>query len=179
MKKLILFTMVFVFMFAGMSSAAAIKLGVIGGFGNNSWYQHPALVITPGNISDVNYDIVVGYYSIGVGEDIDANVGMLLGGTWWVGQKGPITYGPSLVYYTQSTAHSASPLIDGDKASDNYITSLNFICSGKTTLIPSVDLRADVVVYSSVSGQDTGDAIKEHNRMLDSIQLSLQYNFTI
>ena len=177
-------------MFAGMSSAA-IKVGLYAPIGSvnsgalytsTAWYTHPALVITPGNNKDVNYDIIVGYSSAGVGEDIDANVGLLLGGTWWIGQAGSITYGPTIIYYSQGIADDSGTVdtsgkVVSDKASDNTITSLNFIFSVKTPLIASLDLRADVVVYSSVSGQHYGDDIKEANQMLNTIQLGLQYSF--
>jgi len=175
MKKTLLFGLAFVLIFSTMSSAA-MKLGVAGSFGTNAWFAHPGLVITPGNMKDVNYDILIGYSSVGMGEDIDANVGMLFGGTWWIGQSGPITYGPTVVYYSQGIC---SGQLKGDKSSDNTMTSLDFVFSAKTTLVPSLDLRADVLVYSSVSGQYLGDDIKSSNTMLDMIQLGLVYNFPL
>ncbi len=210
MKRSLFLVLIFVSVFAGRSYAATsapepaasapvtaasapapavsapaprtLKIGVVGSFGTNSWFSHPGLVITPGNNKDINYDILVGYSSVGMGEDVDANVGLLIGGTWWVGQSGPITYGPSLVYYSYGTTDFSDTVdthghVVSDKASDNTTTSLNFIFTAKTQLIPSIDLRADVVVYSSVSGKHYGEDLKSYNQMLNTIQVSLVYNF--
>ena len=181
MKKVLLLTLVSIMVFASMSSAA-MKLGVVGSFGTDAWFVHPGLVITPNNMKNVDYDILVGYSSVGVGEDIDANVGLLLGGTWWVGQAGPITYGPTVVYYSQGITDATGTVdkhgkVVSDKASDNTITSLNFVFSAKAPLVAGIDARADVVVYSSVSGKHYGEDIKDSNQMLSTIQLSLQYTF--
>jgi hypothetical protein len=176
MKKILLLSLVAIFVFSGMASAA-MKLGVVGSFGTDAWFTHPGLVITPGNNKSINYDILLGYSSIGTGDGNDANVGMLLGGTWWMGQNGPIAYGPTVVYYSQGIV--GNPADTNGKAADNTATSLNLVFSAKTALIPSVDVRADVLVYSSVSGQIGGDDIKDSNLMLSTIQLGLQYNFPL
>lgn len=177
MKKSLLLVLVFVFMFASMSSAA-MKLGVVGQFGAATWFNHPGLVITPGNLKDVNYDILVGYSSSGVGKDIEANVGMLIGGTWWMGQNGAITYGPTLVYYSQSLAHN--DVYPSDKASDNTLTSLDLVFSMKAPLVAGIDVRADVLVLSMVSGRyDDEDVSSSYNQTLSTIQLGLQYTFPL
>jgi hypothetical protein len=157
-------------------SFAAMKLGVAGSFGTDSWDTQPILVITPGNLKNVDYDILVGYSSVGVGEDIDAQVGMLVGGTWWLGMNGPINYGMTAIYYSQGITNGG---VGGDKASDNTITSLDLMFSAKTPIVPSLDARADVLLYSSVAGKYLGDDIKSSNQMLSTIQLSLVYSFTL
>jgi hypothetical protein len=185
MKKTLL-TLVCVLMVASMafaatssasssSSSSGMQFALVGSFGTDAWFAHPGLVITPNNMKNVDYDILLGYSSVGMGENVDANVDMLIGGTWWVGQSGPVSYGPTLVYLTKTTAYANLP--NADKSSDNNITALNFVFSAKAPLVAGIDARADVVVYSSVSGKDTGDDIKDANRMLDTIQLGLQYNF--
>jgi hypothetical protein len=178
MKKhaAISFVLALIMVFSAVGPAFAMKLGLAGSFGTSAWDTQPILVISPENMKDVKYDILLGYSSVGKGEDIDASIGMLLGGTWWAWQSGPISYGPSLIYYSQGTTYNG---LDGDKASDNTITSLDLIFSVKTTLIPSVDIRADVIVLTSVSGKSGGSDLKSVNTMLDTIQLAIVYNFPI
>jgi hypothetical protein len=175
MKKILLLTLVSIFVFASMSSAA-MKVGVMAPFGVLNIYNSPILVITPGNVKDVNYDVLLSYWSAGNGPDIETNTGMLIGGTWWTGMNGPINYGWTAIYLTQGTASGLAP---DDKVSDNNITVITLVFSAKTQLVQALDLRADVRLLDSVSGKDGGVNISSANRMLGTMQLSLQYNFTI
>ena len=175
MKKIFLFAFLSLIVLSSMSFAA-MKIGIAGSFGTNSWDTQPILVITPGNLSNIDYDILVGYSSVGMGEDIDAQVGLLVGGTWWLGMNGPINYGFTALYYSQGTTSGAT---GGDKASDNTITTLDLMFSAKTPLVASLDARADVLLYSSVGGKSFGNDIKDSNQMFSTIQLSLQYDFTL
>jgi len=177
-------------MFASMSSAA-VKIGVYAPIGiesctpitDTAWYTHPALIITPGNVKDVDYDIFVGYSSVGNGEDIDADTSLILGATWWTGQAGPITYGPSIFYYSQGVIEFMNGGAYGggseSKASDNTMTSTNLVFSMKTAILPSLDLRADILVLSSVGGKAAGNDIKSFNEMFNTIQLGIAYNFQL
>jgi hypothetical protein len=175
MKKLLLLTLLSLVVLSSMSFAA-MKIGVAGSFGTNSWDTQPILVITPGNLKNVDYDILLGYSSVGVGEDIDTQIGMVVGGTWWLGMNGPINYGMTALYYSQGTTNGGA---GGDKASDNTITTLDLLFSAKTPIVASLDVRADVLLYSSVGGKSGGADIKDSNQMFSTIQLSLQYDFTL
>ena len=173
MKKIFLLALIFVLGLSAMSFAA-MNIGAYGSFGTNAWDTQPILVITPGNLKTVNYDILLGYSSVGAGDGNDAAVGMLLGGTWWVDRSGPITYGPTLLYYSQG---NWSALSGGGKASDNTLTSLDLLFSCKTALLPQVDLRADILLLSSVGGKSGGSDVKDSNTMFDTIQLGIVFNF--
>jgi len=172
MKKIFFLALIIAFGLSSMSFAA-MKVGVYGSIGTSGWWTCPAFVITPGNLKDVNYDVILGYSSHGEGEKTDANVDTLVGGTWWIGQSGPIYYGPTLACYSVGQVGYGSR----DKLSENTVTATAVVWSMKTQLIPQLDVRADILVYSSVGGQLAADGVNDSNRILDVIQIGLQYNF--
>ena len=176
MKKIFFLTVILAIGLSSMSFAA-IKIGVMGNIVPNYIYNSPILVITPDNLKNVDYDVLLSYWNQGNGEDTDANTGMLIGGTWWTGVNGPINYGWTVIYFTQGLAHGTA--YPEDKITDNNETVTELMFTMKTQIVQALDLRADVEIIESVSGRYDDTDLSNANSTLGRMQLSFQYNFSI
>ena len=162
MKKALLFGLLMVFVLGSMSFAA-VKYGVGGSVGTNSFYSQPTLVV---NVDDA-YDVVFGYASSGTGDGEEAQNRLLLGGTWYTMKYGTLLAGPSLYYYSKGTNTGG-----GTKAVDYTETHTILGFTAKGALTSFMDLKADVVVFDGIAGQSAGNAIKGYNTVLSTFQLS-------
>jgi hypothetical protein len=164
MKKTILLTLVALFVCSSMSMAA-IKYSFGGSFSTSSYTTQPLLVV---NFDD-KYDLVAGYQTIAEGSGNDSQTNMVLGGTMWTMKNGPITCGWSGYYVSFATP-------TGGKASDDTVSGLNLGFTAKTDLVPSVSLRGDAILLSTVSGK-AGGADTGGTSIAPHLQLSIVFNF--
>jgi hypothetical protein len=165
MKKTLLLTILSILVLSSISFAVT-KWSFGGSFSTNSFSTQPTLVV---NFDD-KYDLVAGYQTIAQGSGNDQASRLLLGGTMWTFKTGAISCGWS-AYYLSNVFPSL-----GTKAEDNTLTAINIGFTAKTQLVSGVQLRADAILLSSVTGK-SGAVDAGGSSICPSLQLSLLFDF--
>lgn len=165
MKKVLFLGIAMVLVLSSMSFAAT-RYGVGGTIGTYSIYSQPTLVV---NIDD-KWNILFGYETKGTGAGEEVQTHMLVGGTYYMFKSDTVSAGPSLYYYSEGKNTGG-----GLKAADYTVTHVILGLTAKVTLIPSLDIKADVLVYDSVAGTFAGAEVGGYNQMFSTFQLSAVY----